>query len=362
MNIKNFIKTASSDFQTFYYPTTTSKGIASDEIYLIDENTKERSLFCGSEYYSVLHFFGLYDASEQDTGKIMCEQLLDLLTNEQYDKTYILNHYLEICKEQPLLYIYLKGIHHFMNDRPDNVKEDISMVIASYDEMKQYLSEIFILPYQKIKTPVPSHLILINEQILKHKNSSSIFFQLHEKYQTFNMQEHLSSIDDYVTQKLAYRKLYNTDTTLSDDEVDKQVALAVNSIDNKFYVVFVEFVLHLLDNDSVIRICPNCNRAFVAKCTSRTTYCNRLFRDTKSICQEYASQIQYKQRKNENPVHKLYTKCYNKLYSRVRTGKLDIDSDLFQQLYGLRDEYLEKYAKNPNDELLQEFAQLLKNL
>ena len=111
-----------------------------------------------------------------------------------------------------------------------------------------------------------------------------------------------------------------------------------------------------------MKYCPNCGKYFISKYYHKTVYCLRNYAGTKANCQEYASNTQYRKRKKQNPIHTTYVTCYNKLYSRVRKGKIEKYSPLFQILSDYRDEYTAKYEQSSSDELVQEFKNLTKKL
>lgn len=124
-----------------------------------------------------------------------------------------------------------------------------------------------------------------------------------------------------------------------------------------------EETLYLLDKTLKgyeIKKCLQCGRIFMAG--KSTNYCNRIYKNTKETCQEYSSHIRYREHNKENPIYVIYTTCYNKLYSRVRKGKLEKDSCLFQNLFELRDVYIEKYEQNPSEDVVNEFKSITKQL
>jgi hypothetical protein len=51
----------------------------------------------------------------------------------------------------------------------------------------------------------------------------------------------------------------------------------------------------------------------------------------------------YKEKLFKHPIHQEFTKSYNKLYGRIRRGKVPSDSPLMDELKRLHDEYTEKY-------------------
>ena len=98
-----------------------------------------------------------------------------------------------------------------------------------------------------------------------------------------------------------------------------------------------------LEDELVIKKCRLCNGYFRVKYTSNQEYCTRIYRDTSTTCNEYASRKSYKEKLFSHPIHTEFTKSYNRLYARIRRGKLPADTPLMDQLKTLHDEYTEKY-------------------
>ena len=99
----------------------------------------------------------------------------------------------------------------------------------------------------------------------------------------------------------------------------------------------------LLEDELVIKKCRLCNGYLRVKYTSNQEYCTRIYRDTSTTCNEYASRKSYKEKLFSHPIHTEFTKSYNRLYARIRRGKLPADTPLMDQLKALHDEYTEKY-------------------
>lgn len=100
---------------------------------------------------------------------------------------------------------------------------------------------------------------------------------------------------------------------------------------------------YLIGTDSVLRTCKLCGKEFRTKFSSSQEYCTRLYGDTKAACNEYASRKSYKEKLFQHPIHQEFTKAYNKLYGRIRRGKLPADTPLMEQLKRLHEDYYEKY-------------------
>lgn len=100
---------------------------------------------------------------------------------------------------------------------------------------------------------------------------------------------------------------------------------------------------YMLESESVLRKCKLCGKTFRTKYSSNTVYCTRPYKDTKAACNEYASRLSYKERLFQHAIHQEFTKAYNKLYGRIRRGKVPEDTPLMDQLKRLHEEYYEKY-------------------
>lgn len=99
----------------------------------------------------------------------------------------------------------------------------------------------------------------------------------------------------------------------------------------------------LLKDELIIKKCKLCGGYFRVKYTSNQEYCTRIYRNTSTTCNEYASRKSYKEKLFGHPIHSEFTKSYNRLYARIRRGKLPADTPLMNQLKALHDEYTEKY-------------------
>lgn len=100
---------------------------------------------------------------------------------------------------------------------------------------------------------------------------------------------------------------------------------------------------YMISSDHVLRICKLCGGYFRIKYSSSQEYCTRFYGDTKAACNEYASRKFYKEKMFQHPIHQEFTKAYNKLYGRIRRGRLPADTPLMDQLKKLHDEYYNNY-------------------
>ena len=106
----------------------------------------------------------------------------------------------------------------------------------------------------------------------------------------------------------------------------------------------------MLETESVLRVCKLCGGYFRIRYSVTQEYCTRLYGKTKATCNEYASRKSYKDRLFQHPIHTEFTKSYNRLYGRIRRGKLPEDTPLMDELKALHDEYHEKYENTHRQE------------
>lgn len=362
MNIKKLLLSNDSSYILKYIPSSVSKSeIYSDSIELYMNNGKCHALSSGDKFHALLHFFGLDTTDYATDGKEDAQYLYILLCS--YNSTEeLITKYIELCEKQPFLLIYLKGIHYTVLDRKISFINDLRELIDNFDCIKEYIVSIFIKPYMKSNAFSPRTLMLLNEHQNFNNNSESIYLSLFNRYQTFNQTTNISSLDEFldmITSRIDYVS-ENLDT--DENESLSILYTKTNSCDCRFYVALIEFMQYMFEDELKMKYCPNCGKYFISKYYHKTVYCLRNYAGTKANCQEYASHTQYRKRKKENPIHTTYVTCYNKLYSRVRKGKIEKDSPLFQTLSDYRDEYTAKYVQNPSEELVQEFKDITKKI
>lgn len=323
---------------SYTYSRPTSAGKCVNDVLLVSDH-QQYILYSCYEYTELLYFYGINDDDSRNTdGLSACKQLLDLISSNEH-KSCIIDQYLKLCQEQPMLYLYLKDIHTTLLDNPLACMNNIKNFIANYKRMRDYLIDVLSTPFQQLENLAPLYLVMVNESIANKNGQQSIFFELHEYYQSFGKSDHIHSLGDFVKNK----------TARSND-------IAINQM----YAVYVEFILYLITNEYILKKCPRCNKYFIAKYYSSTIYCNNIYKNTKETCQQLAAIQKYSNKKKGNPIYAEYMTCYNKLYARARRGTIAADSDIFQKLCSLRDEYMQKYSENPTENTVNEFSERLK--
>ena len=151
------------------------------------------------------------------------------------------------------------------------------------------------------------------------------------------------------------------DIFLTDAGDEKKKTYPITSL-QQFLHIGIE---RLLQTESVLRVCKLCGGYFRIRFASTQEYCTRLYGKTKATCNEYASRKSYKDRLFKHPIHTEFTKSYNRLYGRIRRGKLPERTPLMDELKALHDEYYVKYEnthRQDREAVWREYMQKNKEL
>lgn len=68
-----------------------------------------------------------------------------------------------------------------------------------------------------------------------------------------------------------------------------------------------------------------------SKHSSDQMYCSLIYKNTSATCSELGVRKTYKEKLFQHPIHQEFTKSYNKLYGRIRCGKVPNDTPLLEQ-------------------------------
>ena len=221
------------------------------------------------------------------------------------------------------------------------LSEEVKSLCSLYTQARNYLDAVIIQPAQAGK-----------------QFPSSVTAEIHHSYCLYaNQPDFLSEALSSMELKTAFLPDASSGFPLSNARSETQNWLAYldkassfmkeNTI-TKYPITSFRQLLYigirqLLEDELIIRKCKLCNGYFRVKYTSNQEYCTRIYRDTSTTCNEYASRKSYKEKLFSHPIHTEFTKAYNRLYARIRRGKLPADTPLMDQLKALHDEYTEKY-------------------
>lgn len=83
--------------------------------------------------------------------------------------------------------------------------------------------------------------------------------------------------------------------------------------------------MKMVQSDIQVRACANCGRYFVLRRNPAQKYCDRPLSGGSRTCQNIGSLAKYKQRVQESPVLRAYTRAYNRKYNQLHVqGKITL--------------------------------------
>ena len=225
---------------------------------------------------------------------------------------------------------------------------------SSYEQAREYTLSVFIEPYTSSASVQSTVSAALYHSYCKMRNKSDFYM---DSFDFPVDKDYLNNIFDNNTPawssyfKLFSKKLLDTNT-------------------QDYYITSFAQFLHIglsimMSGETVIRKCKLCNGYFQTKYSSDQMYCSRIYKNTAATCNEVGVRKTYKEKLFQHPIHQEFTKSYNKLYGRIRRGKVPNDTPLMEQLKKLHDEYTEKYEnthKKDREAVWKEYIQKNKEL
>ena len=225
---------------------------------------------------------------------------------------------------------------------------------SSYEQAREYTQSVFIEPYTDNASVPSTTSAALYHSYCKILNKSNFYmdafdFPINEDYLKNIFDNDTPTWSSYFG--LFSKKLLDTDT-------------------QDYHITSFAQFLHIglsimMSGEMVIRKCKLCNGYFQAKHSSDQMYCSRIYKNTSATCSEVGVRKTYKEKLFQHPIHQEFTKSYNKLYGRIRRGKVPNDTPLMEQLKKLHDEYTEKYEnihKKDREAVWKEYIQKNKEL
>ncbi len=225
---------------------------------------------------------------------------------------------------------------------------------SSYEQAREYTQSVFIEPYtDNASVPSTTSAALYHSycKILNKSNFNmdAFDFPINEDYLKNIFDNNTPTWSSYF--ELFSKKLLDTDT-------------------QDYHITSFAQFLHIglsimMSGEMVIRKCKLCNGYFQTKHSSDQMYCSRIYKNTSATCSEVGVRKTYKEKLFQHPIHQEFTKSYNKLYGRIRRGKVPNDTPLMDDLKRLHDEYTEKYEnthKKDREVVWKEYIQKNKEL
>lgn len=225
---------------------------------------------------------------------------------------------------------------------------------SSYEQAREYTQSVFIEPYTDNASIQSTASAALYHSYCKILNKSNFYmdafdFPINEDYLKNIFDNNTPAWSSYF--ELFSKKLLDTDT-------------------QDYHITSFAQFLHIglsimMSGEMVIRKCKLCNGYFQTKHSSEQMYCSRIYKNTSATCSEVGVRKTYKEKLFQHPIHQEFTKSYNKLYGRIRRGKVPNDTPLMEQLKKLHDEYTEKYEnthKKDREAVWKEYIQKNKKL
>ena len=225
---------------------------------------------------------------------------------------------------------------------------------SSYEQAREYTQSVFIEPYTDNASLPSSTSAALYHSYCKMLNQSDFYTE------TFDFpidEEYLKNV--FGKDTLAWSSYFDSfsEKLLGADTQDYQITS---------FAQFLHIGLSIMmSGEIVIRKCKLCNGYFQTKHSSDQMYCSRIYKNTSATCSEVGVRKTYKEKLFQHPIHQEFTKSYNKLYGRIRRGKVPNDTPLMDQLKKLHDEYTEKYEnthKKDREAVWKEYIQKNKEL
>lgn len=225
---------------------------------------------------------------------------------------------------------------------------------SSYEQAREYTQSVFIEPYTDNASVQSTTSAALYHSYCKMLKKSDFYmdtfdFPIDEDYLKNILDNNIPTWSSYFD--LFSEKQLDTDT-------------------QTYYITSFSQFLHIglsimMSDEMVIRKCKLCNGYFQTKHSSDQMYCSRIYKNTAATCSEVGVRKTYKEKLFQHPIHQEFTKSYNKLYGRIRRGKVPNDTPLMDELKRLHDEYTEKYEnthKKDREAVWKEYIQKNKEL
>mgnify|MGYP001061726247 CR=1 FL=1 len=225
---------------------------------------------------------------------------------------------------------------------------------SSYVQAREYTQSVFIEPYADNASVPSTTSAALYHSYCKMLNKSDFYMDAFD----------FPIIEDYL------KNILGNDTPTWSSYFDFFSEKLLDADTQDYHITSFAQFLHIglsimMSGEIVIRKCKLCNGYFQTKHSSDQMYCSRIYKNTSATCSEVGVRKTYKEKLFKHPIHQEFTKSYNKLYGRIRRGKVPNDTPLMDQLKMLHDEYTEKYEnthKKDREAVWKEYIQKNKEL
>lgn len=346
------------------------------EILDYDTETKETLDKAFDLLLSSMHLFGIEPDMQKDrlidqienfikdfdskAFSDVASSVLDIL-KECFDPhpvlAYLYPHYYALLHA---LYLYAekscsfeKTVSKFSTKLTVLIKELLDLK-SSYEQAREYTQSVLIQPYADNASVQSTTSAALYHSFCKMMNTSDFYMDAFD----FPIDE------DYL------KNIFDNNTPAWSSYFDLFSEKLLDMDTQTYYITSFAQFLHIglsimMSGEIVIRKCKLCNGYFQTKHSSDQMYCSRIYKNTSATCSEVGVRKTYKEKLFQHPIHQEFTKSYNKLYGRIRRGKVPNNTPLMDELKRLHDEYTEKYEnthKKDREAVWKEYIQKNKEL
>ncbi len=268
----------------------------------------------------------------------VASSVLDIL-KECFDPhpvlVYLYPHYYTLLH---LLYLYAEKTCSYEEIKPQ-FTEQITVLLqellhlkSSYEQAREYTQSVFIEPY-------------VDTASIQSTASAALY---HSYCKMLDKSDFYAEAYDFPIAGNCLKNTFGKDTPAWNTYFDLFSSTLLEADTQDYYITSFAQFLHIglsimMSGEIVIRKCKLCNGYFQTKHSSDQMYCSRIYKNTAATCSEVGVRKTYKEKLFQHPIHQEFTKSYNKLYGRIRRGKVPNNTPLMDALKKLHDEYTKKY-------------------
>lgn len=355
-----------------------NRSILSNWMDILDYDTKDKERLDKTFdlLLSSIHLFGISSDMPKDThmNKIdsfiknfdskvfsdVASSVLDIL-KECFDPhpvlAYLYPHYYVLLHS---LYLYTEKSCSYeetasqFSGKMSVLLQELLHLKSSYAQAREYAQSVFIEPYT-------------GNASLPSSTSAALY---HSYRKMLNKSDFYTETFDFPIDEDYLKNIFGKDIPTWSSYFDSFSEKLLDADTQDYHITSFAQFLHIglstmMSGEIVIRKCKLCNGYFQTKHSSDQMYCSRIYKNTSATCSEVGVRKTYKEKLFQHPIHQEFTKSYNKLYGRIRRGKVPNDTPLMDELKRLHDEYTEKYEhthKKDRETVWKEYIQKNKEL